>query len=79
MLKFESSKLIIPYWNHIWQSTFALLVMLNIWEILKNLYLAEHFIQNQKSGESTYCNFLNSKLCCGYVSENLKFSEQNCL
>ena len=30
MSKFEQSKLIISYWNHIWQSRSVLLVMLNI-------------------------------------------------
>ena len=69
MSKFESSKLIVPYWNHIWQSTFALLVIMNILEIPKNLYLVEHFIK--KSGKCIYCNFLNSKLYQEYVSENV--------
>ena len=55
MPKFE--KLIIPYWYHIWQSRFVLLVMLNISQIPKKLYLAERFVQ--KSGDSKYYNFRN--------------------
>ena len=50
MAKFEQLKLIIPYWNHIWQSRFVLLVMLNILQIPNKLYLMEHFIQT--SGDS---------------------------
>ena len=45
MSKFESSKRVISYWNHIWQSKFVLLVMLNISQIPQKLYLAERFVQ----------------------------------
>ena len=42
--------------------------------ISKKIYLAKHFIQ--KSGNSKYCNFLNSKL--NYANFT-KYSEHSCL
>ena len=53
----KSEKLIIPYWYHFWQSRFVLLIMLNISQIPKKLYLAERFVL--KSGDSKYYNFRN--------------------
>ena len=42
----------------IWHSRFVLFVMLNISSIPEKLHLVERFFQ--KSGESKYCNFLNT-------------------
>ena len=41
---------------------------------LKKIYFGEHFFQ--KSGNSKYCNFVNSKLCHGLFFANFtNFSE----
>ena len=59
--------------NHICQSRFVLLVMLNISLIPKKLCLAESFVK--KTGDFKYCKFLNSKLRHGYISASFtKFS-----
>ena len=59
-------------------SKFVLLVMLNISQIPEKLHLAERFVQ--KSDDSKYCNFLNSKLRREYISASFtKFSEHSCL
>ena len=71
------SKFITPCWNWIWQSWFVV-IMLNISSTPEKLYLVEHSVQ--KSDDSKYCNFFNSKLCHWYISASFtKFSEQTCL
>ena len=58
--------------------TFSTASLLNNSYISQKIYFAKHFVQ--KSGNSKYCNFLNSKLNYGYFSANfIKYSERSCL
>ena len=73
MQKSKLAKLIIPYLNHIYQSRFELLVMLEISQILKK-YISQSALL--KNCDSTYFKFFKSKLHHRLFSANItKFSE----